>query len=277
MEHMKPVFPRASRDRLDADLEKNNSRQFGVSTASNFEGGTSAQQKEDIEYTKTKTVKLNPHILRENRVLTAGSRHPASAAYKLLRTQVIHKLNEKNWNTVGIVSPTMADGKTLTSINLALSLAQESRHTVMLVDLDLKRPTLHKYFGFEPDKGINDFISQNTPIEEILVNPGIQGLVVLPGRAPLDNSSEMLASPRVTRLVEEIKSRYSSRIIIFDIPPILHADDALAFSPYIDTALMVVAEGKTKKKDVLQAMELLYNVPLLGTVLNKSDDVRALY
>lgn len=234
-------------------------------------------QKERIVYTQTRKIQVNPMVLRENRVLTMGSRHPAVAAYKLLRTQILHKLSEKKWNTVGIVSPTMGDGKTLTAINVALSLAQEARHTVMLVDLDLKRPTMHKYFGFTPEKGISDFIRNKTPVEDILVNPGIPGLVLLPGREPLDNSSEMLSSPNVVRMVEEIKSRYPSRIIIFDIPPILHADDALAFSPYLDTALMVIAEGKTKQRDVIQALELLYNVPMLGTVLNKSDDVRELY
>jgi Mrp family chromosome partitioning ATPase len=92
----------------------------------------------------------------------------------------------------------------------------------------------------------------------------------LPGGKPLTNSAEMLNSQKMARLVEELKARYPSRIILFDLPPLLGAADALAFSPYVDAALLVVENGKTQKNDVKQAIGLLQGTKVIGTVLNKS-------
>jgi len=229
-------------------------------------------EKDRIVYTHTRKIPINPKMMRQNRILVGEANHPAASSYRMLRTQVLQKIRDKNWNCIGIVSPTPGDGKTLTAINLAISMAQEVRHTVMLVDCDLRKPSIHRFFAFEPDRGISDFIRGNVPLEEILVNPGVPGLVILPGRESVDNSSEMLTSPRVIKMVDEIKHRYSSRIVLFDIPPVLCEDDALAFLPYVDSALMVLTEGKTRQKDVIHALEMLHGVPVLGTILNKSTD-----
>ena len=102
------------------------------------------------------------------------------------------------------------------------------------------------------------------------MQPGINGLVILPGGKPLRNSSEMLGSAKMAELVKELKSRYPSRIVVFDLPPVLTAADALAFSPYVDAALLVVEEGRTPRDDVVRATEMLASTRLLGTVLNKS-------
>ena len=94
--------------------------------------------------------------------------------------------------------------------------------------------------------------------------------IVLPGGAPLENSSEMLSSPRMTQLSGEMKRRYASRVVLFDLPPLLSSDDTLAFSPQLDAILMVSEDGKTKKKDLDRAADLLKDVPVIGPVMNKS-------
>jgi Mrp family chromosome partitioning ATPase len=94
--------------------------------------------------------------------------------------------------------------------------------------------------------------------------------VILPGGTPLGNSGEMLNSPKMKQLVEELKERYRSRIILFDLPPLLSSADALAFSPYVDAALMVIEEGKSPAEEIQRAAELLQNTRLIGTVLNKA-------
>ena len=112
----------------------------------------------------------------------------------------------------------------------------------------------------------------NTPIEQLLVHPGIGSFVMLPGGTPQLHSSEMLGSRKMSQLVKELKARYPSRIVVFDLPPLLAAADVLAFAPNIEAALLVVEEGKTRRDDVHRAAELLGSIPLLGTVLNKSDE-----
>ena len=104
----------------------------------------------------------------------------------------------------------------------------------------------------------------------MLFNPSIERLVVLPGRETMLNSSEALSAPTMVHLVEELKNRYPSRLVIFDLPPILSSDDALAFSPYIDAVLLVIEEGKTSSDELAQSLEILQPVNIIGTVLNKS-------
>ncbi|MDH5436885.1 MAG: hypothetical protein OEX83_09000, partial [Gammaproteobacteria bacterium] len=95
--------------------------------------------------------------------------------------------------------------------------------------------------------------------------------VMLPGGKALSNSSEMLSSPKMSQLVEELKNRYPSRIVIFDLPPLLSVSDAIAFSPYIDAALLVVENGESKEDDVKSSLELLGTTNVIGTVLNKAN------
>jgi protein-tyrosine kinase len=99
----------------------------------------------------------------------------------------------------------------------------------------------------------------------------------MPARAPLAGSSESLAGPRAQELVAELRARYADRIILFDLPPILGADDALGFLPMVECGLMVAAEGATRREDMLRSMELLRRTPLVGTVLNRASAIDAAY
>ena len=108
-------------------------------------------------------------------------------------------------------------------------------------------------------------------ISELLLNPGIERLVLLPAGRPLPNSAELLGSPRMVRLVNDIKSRYTDeRIIIFDCPSILSCADPMVLARYVDGILLVVEEEKTKSDDIEKTMELLKDKPVFGTLLNKS-------
>ncbi|MGB5474191.1 MAG: exopolysaccharide biosynthesis protein, partial [Gammaproteobacteria bacterium] len=155
---------------------------------------------------------------------------------------------------------------------LAISIAREVDHTVLLVDANLQQPDLLEHFGLPQRKGLSDYLTEDVPITELLFKPGILNrLVVLPGGRPLANSSEMLSSPRMGQLVAEMKSRYPGRIVIFDLPPLLTSSDTLAFAPHVDAALLVVEEGVTQKDELQQAVDLLSVTNIVGTVLNKAD------
>jgi len=227
-------------------------------------------QPQQIEYRVTRRVPASPRHLHEKRILNPMSDAGTVAAYKLLRTQILHKMTHNNFNSLAVVSANQAEGKTLTAVNLAISMAQEVNHTVLLVDFDLAKPSVHEQFGFEPQCGIGDYLAGRVELSAALVNPDIERLVVLPGREALTNTSELLSSPDVVSLINDIKSRYRNRIIVFDLPSVLHQDDALALSPHIDALLIVVAEGETQDRDLVRTAQLVGNKPVLGTVLNKS-------
>lgn len=224
----------------------------------------------NIEYSETRRINSSPLHLHAMRILNPMSDSSVVSAYKILRTQILHKLMKEGFNSFAMVSANQAEGKSLTAVNLAISLAQEVNHTVLLVDFDLMKPSIHQYFGFEPEVGIGDYLHGRATLASTLVNPGIERLVVLPGREQIANSSEMLSSPEVVNLINDIKNRYENRIVIFDLPSMLHQDDALAISPYVDALLVVIAEGETGQQELVRIGQLIGNKPVLGTVLNKS-------
>ena len=224
-----------------------------------------------IAYTETKTVRLQPERLKARRILAGNGRDPAAAAYKVLRTQVLQRMRANQWNTLLVTSPTEGDGKTLTAINLAISLAGNVDHTVLLVDLDLLQPGLYGYLSSEPAPGLSDYLTGRKGLSDILVHPGIERLVILPGNEHFAHSSEILSSPAFVQLVEELKTRYPDRLVLFDMPPMLACDDVLAFAPYVDAVMLVIEEGKTTKDELRRCYELLENTNILGTVLNKAD------
>lgn len=230
-----------------------------------------------IQYSQTKIRKLDPAVLQNNRVIYGESDRVGLTAYKMLRTQVLQRMTARSWNALAITSPAPEDGKTLTAINLAISLARELHHTVLLVDMDLRNPSIHKYFGIQPDTGIDDYLLRGASMSDVLVNPGIERLVLLPGKKAIENSSEILASPAMGRLVHELKTRYPARMVLFDLPPILSADDALSFAPFVDAFLLVLRDGKTSRSELENAMEILKDATILGTVLNGSDEKISAY
>jgi capsular exopolysaccharide synthesis family protein len=225
-----------------------------------------------ITYSKTRVVAVAKAVLRENRVISGFESGPIADAYKILCIQTLQQLRARNANALAIVSPGEDEGKTLTAINLGLSFALEVDQTVLLVDANLREPSVHRYFGFTPDAGLSDYLLSDTPLEQILVNPGVERFVILPGGRPLLNSAEMLGSMKMANLVQELKKRYPSRLVIFDLPPVLSVADALAFSPYVDGALMVVRERHTRREDIARAAEMLKSVELIGTVLNMAEE-----
>ncbi len=262
MERIKKALERAGQDRLTStDVLRQAAQQQGVP----------ADLSTGVRYTMTKMVEVSPKTLLDNRIIAALPEHKFKDAYRMMRTRVLQTMRNNGWTSVAVTGPASGCGKTLTAINLAVSLAMEVTHTVLLVDLDLRRPTVHKYFGYEPELGLSDYLTGDIPLHQLLFTPSIDRLVVLPGRSALPNSAEMLRSPRMVALVNELKTRYPDRLVVFDLPPILAADDALAFSPYTDCFLMVAESGGTKKDDLQKAFEILKNTPLVGTVLNKSE------
>lgn len=220
-------------------------------------------------YSKSMTSPIDPNVVMENRCVCIEPDSPEVESYKFLRAKIQHQALLNNWRTVLITSPTPGDGKTLTAVNLALTIAKAYDQTVLLVDCDLKRQSVHKTLGIESSLGLQDYLVDKIPLEQIIVWPGIDKLSFISGGESIVNSSEVLGSPRMKALVGELKERYEDRIILLDAPPILSGSDTLALAPIVDCIVMVVAEGKTSMKDVQQAVEMIPREKLMGFVMNR--------
>jgi protein-tyrosine kinase len=239
---------------------------------------TAASRTAAISYSRTRVFTPQPEHLERHRILNPGSTGAVAAAYRMLRTQVLQRMDAHAWRSLAIFSPGADDGKTTTAINLAVSLASDHLHTALLVDFDFKRAALASCFGLQPEFGVDDVLTGNAPLGDCLYHPeGFDRLVLLPARAGLANSSEILSGPRTRELVAELRARYPERVIIFDLPPVLHADDALSFAPQIECGLVVAAEGRTRRNDLVRTIELLSKTQLVGTVLNRAADASSGY
>jgi len=224
-----------------------------------------------ISYENTRTVRLRAEHLERNRIVAVNKNDPKGMPFDLLRTYVLQKMEENGWRTLAITSPTPESGKTVVAINLAISIAHQTNRTAMLVDFDLRRPKVGAYLGITMEKSMNDLIDETAELPDVLVNPDIPRLVVLPARKPVKKSSETLSSRKIENLIKDLRERYESRIVIFDLPPLLVADDASVLLPQIDCVLMVVANGMSTKREIDDSIRLIPPAKLIGTILNKAE------
>ena len=219
-------------------------------------------------------VTLDKAALHDNFILPQLQDAGALRAYKILRTRVLRRLEANQWRSFAITGVTAGEGKTLTAVNLAIALAQDVNTWVALVDLDLQRPRIAEYLGMRSvrgEKGLSNYLQGDATFENIVYSPSdIERLAVIPNFTPMLNASETLTSPRMGELMQALEAETPRRVLIFDMPPVLAADDVLAFAPQIDGLLLVVAEGTTDRNQLTRAKEVLAEMNLLGVVLNRS-------
>lgn len=228
----------------------------------------------DIQYIQTCTVPIDMDTMIRNRLISSGFNPELVESYKLLRTHILQKTQAQRRNTLMVASPLPDEGKTLTAINLAITMAQELTQTVLLVDLDMRHPSIPRYFGFQADYGVVDYLEGKLSLPELLVHPqGIDGLVILPAGRPTEWAVELIRSPRMLELVPELKSFYPDRYVIFDLPPMLSFADALSFAPLVDGVIMVVEARRTSREDLKRCQEMLHAQQILGYVFNKAEDL----
>jgi protein-tyrosine kinase len=229
------------------------------------------------EYSQSRTIQLDPVFIARNRCIANANDARETEAYKILRTRILHRTQSTGNNTIMVTSALPGEGKTLTAINLAVTLAREFQHTVMLVDADLRRQSVHKYLGCTGEKGLINYLADGTPFSELIAWPGIEKMTLVSGGRPYQESAEILGSPRMKELITDIKGRYPDRYIIFDAPPILTGADVLTFAPLVDQVIVVVQAGSTSMDDVRKALQFLPREKILGLVLNRSLSAQPAY
>jgi Mrp family chromosome partitioning ATPase len=219
------------------------------------------------QYTETTVAKCDQRRTKE-RLVADSFEHPASDIYGLLRTQVLQRMKKHGMSTLAVTGPERGSGVTTTAANLAIAIALDVNQTVLLVDLNLRNPAIHKKFGFQPSAGIDDYLRGEAQLKDCLVCPGMVRLVVLPARGAKGETAEIISSPRMTALAKELQNRYADRIIIYDTPPLLASSDTLGFLPNVDAVLLVARSGRTTKAELERSAHLLGNKAIVGTLLN---------
>jgi capsular exopolysaccharide synthesis family protein len=221
------------------------------------------QEKYHFVARKTLDSKIDPRIV--------AFYEPASAVteqYRILRTNIQSLKTDKPIKAITVTSSTHSEGKTITAINLAISMAHDlNKKSILLVDADLRRARITKYFGINPEVGLSDLISDGTDIDNTLLNIGINNLTILPAGKLPHNPAEVLGSTKFKNLISLLRQKFD--YIIFDTPPVIPVTDAVLLGAQTDGVLMVVKAGKTQKGVVMHSEGLLKQAQakLLGYVL----------
>src|SRR5207247_3312392 len=199
----------------------------------------------------------------------------AAEQYRQLRTRLAHAENAHALRSVLITSPQKGEGKSITAANLALTMAQEPQHRVVIVEADLRKPSLQQLFGLPPGPGLSEFLSGATELRDVMKSLADHHLTVIPGgRAPM-NPAELLGSIAMRRLVDHLRMRFDK--VILDTPPVLPLADVAVLAPLVDGVLLVVRAGVTTRPAIENALRGFDSSRLVGVVLNESgieDDYR---
>lgn len=225
---------------------------------------------------------LDPQRLAERNVITALRQDPSHTRFDILRTRMLQALSENGWKRVAITSPTKDCGKTFTAANLAISLSRQENCRTVLLDLDMRSPSLHKIFGVSDTGAIGDMlrgeISPEAHLQGFAPNSIAAGSHVAIGFNGIVEpyAAELLQDPSTHAVFDEIERQFKPNVMLFDLPPALLNDDVIAMRPHIDALLIVAAGGMTKANDIKETERRLGDgIPLLGVVLNKAEHVES--
>jgi exopolysaccharide/PEP-CTERM locus tyrosine autokinase len=191
--------------------------------------------------------------------------------FKILRTNLLFPESGKTPRSVMVTSAVPGEGKSFVAANLAVSVARHVNWNVLLIDSDLRRPSIHKQFGFQNLSGLSNYLANGTDLEPLLLKTGIENLTILPAGKSIHNPSELLSSERMTALLEEVAERYNDRLIILDSPPPKLTAESGALARYVEGILVVVKYNSTPKDLVSELIGKLGRDKILGAVVNKFD------
>ena len=223
----------------------------------------------------SRQVLINFDKLRHEGILTPDrGRSLTTEEFRIIKNTVLRNRWQENSNLHNLIMVTSAvpgEGKTFTAINLAMSISSEKDLTVLLIDGDLSRPSIVKRLGIDADRGLLDLLEDpSLDVGDVILRTNVESLSVIPAGKPNHMSTELLASTRMKRLVEEISKRYPDRIIVFDAPPVLATTESSILARHADQIIFVVEAEGTRRSAVKSALDLISTCPNIGMVLNKA-------
>lgn len=224
-------------------------------------------KKEEVKYTfiarKTAESKIDPRI-----VTFYDSKCTVSEQYRTLRTNIQALKSKQPIKIITVASAIHREGKTISAINLAISMALDmNKKKILLVDGDLRRASISKYLGINPEIGLTDLIYNGTKIDDALLDIGIENLTILPvGKIP-NNPAELLGSVKMRKLLDDLREKFD--YVIIDTPPIVSVTDAGIIAPQTDGVVMVIQASRTQKGVIKHSETLLKqsDAKILGYIL----------
>ncbi|MEO7580695.1 MAG: XrtA-associated tyrosine autokinase [Massilia sp.] len=206
-----------------------------------------------------------------------GGRTPAAEDFRIIKRPLLRKAmaavgaGARNGNLIVVTSALPGEGKTFCAINLAMSIAMEKDHTVLLVDADVARPSVLRVLGLEPAPGLMDvLLSDRRQLSELILKTNIASLSLLPAGRSNKHATELLASQSMSLLLDEIAGRYPDRIVIFDSPPLLLTTEANVLAAQMGQVVLVVESETTTQRAVREALRRLDNCPHISLICNKT-------
>lgn len=229
--------------------------------------------------TQMTDVRLNAAHLEASRIVAHGSSSQHGRYYDMLRTQVLQEMDKKSWQFLAVTSPTAGCGKTVTACNLAMSIARLPERSVLLVDLDLRKPMVANYLGLGSRGGVLSVLEGRSTVSSAILQASIgpNSFLVLPGSESCAGSSEWMASQIMATVLQTIKKDFRSRVVIFDLPPMLLGDDVISILPRMDAALLIAGVGSTSVSDIKECQKHLQRTPVVRVVVNKATETAGSY
>ena len=243
-----------------------------------LKGGDSKSGKMSLESTES-TVKENTSVQGENKtlpsapwderlVLATTTTGAVAESIRTLRTRILYPVIGEPPRTLLVTSASPGEGKSFICANLGISLAQGVDDYCILVDCDLRRPSLHQVFGVSNERGLVNHLQQNIAAEELIIKSGLDKLSILPAGPPPVNPAELSGSDSMIKLVNEMKARYDDRFVLLDSPPLHAAAETAVLAQHVDGVILVIRQGKSRREHVKALADTIGRDKIIGVVFN---------
>lgn len=214
----------------------------------------------------------NAAHLEKNRIVALATSDPSHVKFNLLRTKIFKTLTDNKWRTLAITSPTADCGKTMVAINLAFSLARQPNCRTVLIDLDLRKADIARTIGLQAKSSVGLYLQGKAAFEDCFIRVS-DNLTLGLNTHIVKHSAELMHHPRLKELLQRVVQQLSPDVVLFDLPPMLAADDAMALGPNVDSYLLIAGAGTTTAKQIQECERNLQgHGGYLGVVLNKTTD-----
>jgi len=240
--------------------------------------GAASDIREALADAEIRSLQLSPEYLQSTRIVAHGI-GPQGRYYDMLRTQVLQEMDNNGWQFLAVTSATAGCGKSVTSCNLALSIARLTERQVLLVDMDMQKPKVAEYLGIKEGSGLLSVLQNEASLGDALIEAslGRSKLLVLPGEVCRSGTSEWMASQSMVSLLQILKREFRSRIVIFDMPPLLLGDDVISVLPQMDAVLLIAGVGQTSTDQIKECHKHLKSTPVVRVVINRVAEVGDAY
>lgn len=273
MENIEQALERA-RARQGTEAQNSRLKTETVQQRTGKDGGASLGAQAHID-----ELALSSTFLQSNRIISQMVADPRSRSFDMLRTQILQSMDAKDWRVLAVTSPTANCGKTVTTLNLAISVARQPERSALVVDLDFQKPKVATILGLkQANEGVLSILKGEATLSNAVLHTriGEQRVAVVPTASTI-NSSEMMASRQMAAMIQDLRKADHSRIIIIDLPPVLTSDDVIAILPQIDCVLLVAAVGVSTVAEIEECGRHLQSSEIVRVVLNKVPEAHTNY